>query len=178
MTPFAAVPLVPSTTARHTCGTDTRNWTPVMLPVTTRVAASNESRFTRQGRLVALKKKVAPRGPVQGLKLTLVIEPMPRPGSPVPPVNPPAAATFPLGEQAIAVPVLVSVTVSRPACAGVIIETPPPGRTVQVRGASVAAVIKEAAATAAGTATRLRRSRVLMVAPLSGRRVPIVARGD
>src|SRR5215472_8450559 len=157
MMPSLAVPPVPSITARQP-GPASLSWAWLRLPVATPVVALYEVRFTCQGRSVAVRVKGSHIGPLQGVRLPEVTEPIPVPDSPPPCLSVPL--TFE-DVQVSTVPVLGSRTASR--CPDVNVkETGPPGRTVQVAAARTVVTPKTAARTAAGAATRGRAYRVVI----------------
>src|SRR5215472_5681752 len=111
MMPSLAVPPVPSITARQP-GPVILSWAWLRLPVATPVVALYEVRFTCQGRSVAVRVNGrAHIGPLQGVRLPEVTEPIPVPDSPPPCLSVPL--TFE-DVQVSTVPVLVSCTASRP----------------------------------------------------------------
>src|SRR5205809_955582 len=79
--PLFALAPVPSTTALQP-GPDSVAWIPVMLPVVTPLL--KDAAFRCQGKWVVCTEKVRLSGPVQLLKPSAVIDPMPEPDSPLP----------------------------------------------------------------------------------------------
>src|SRR5580700_10601735 len=107
--PLLAVALVPSTTALQLVPLSVA-WMPVMVPVVTPVL--NETAFRCHGKWVVLTVKVRPSGPVQLLKVSAVIEPMPVPDSPLPLLTVPLPAE---DVQVRTLPVFESLSVVVPA---------------------------------------------------------------
>src|SRR6266699_735299 len=125
--PLLAVAPVPSTTALQ-LGPLSVAWMPVMVPVVTPLL--KDTAFRCHGKWVVCTVKVRPRGPLQVLKDSAVIEPMPVPDRPLPLLSVP----LPLEDaQDKVLPVLVSFSVVVPALAVMA----PPGLTVQVAATPV-----------------------------------------
>src|SRR6266566_4516893 len=107
--PLLAVAPVPSTVALQP-GPVSVAWMPVMVPVVTPLL--KDTAFRCHGKWVVLTVKVRPRGPVQVLKPSDVIEPMPVPDRPLPLLSVPLPLEV-LHDSAL--PVLVSLSVVVPA---------------------------------------------------------------
>src|SRR5262249_58227292 len=115
----------PSITALQLNSTSFRwIWTRLMLPVTTPVVALYDEKFTCQGRSVAVMVNVKP-ATSHSVMLTAVMQPMPVPGRPLPPLTMPLITADP---QANIEPVAASFPVTAPDFSG----GGPPGRTLQL----------------------------------------------
>src|SRR5690348_7025584 len=165
--PLLAVALVPSTTALQ-LGPLSVAWMPVMVPWVT--PALKDTAFRCHGKCVVWTVNVRPSGPVQLVKVSAVIEPMPVPDRPLPFLTVP----LPLDDvQLSCEPVFLSVSVVFPALAVMA----PPGLTVQVAAtralvAAPAALADRASIPASATpVTRAlpARLRIVMGVPLPDR---------